>query len=144
MHDRWGLRWYGSAVVPQGGPGYVFRPKVSLGVHSQAAETYEMAHFFPRETGLSLTIWVRPRGQAPVDAHIKVCMTPDNRMDAAHIAVAAIQAAPGVLKGQLAPRDCAAVTRWIGLNHDAPIGYWDGEHSTVEFVRRMQRLTPSG
>lgn len=70
-------------------------------------------------------------------------MTPGSRMDTTNCAVVAIRPEPQLLKGKLDTRDFSAVTRWIEQNRDAPIGYWDGAFSTVEFVTKMQRLTPS-
>ena len=109
----------------------------------ESLETSEMANLYPRETGLPMIVWVRPRDRARHDARIKVCMTHGNRMDTTNCAVVTIRLKPRVLTGKLDPRDFAAVARWIAQNRDALIGYWDGELSTVEFVTKMQRLTPS-
>ena len=116
--------------------------KVSSG--REPLETYEMANLYPRDTGLPLTIWVSPRGRARHDARVKVCMAPGNRMDTFNTAVVAIRPEPQLLKGELHARDFSPIARWIVLNRDALIGYWDGTLSTVEFIAQMQPLTPSG
>jgi hypothetical protein len=104
-------------------------------------DTFEMANLYPRDTGLPMTIWVSPRGRARHDARIKVCLTPGDRMDASNTAVVAIRPEPRLVRGALSPRDFALVARWIADNTAALIGYWEGTLSTVEFVRRMRRLS---
>jgi hypothetical protein len=39
-------------------------------------ELFEMTNLFPRTTGLPMTVWVSPRGNAPHDVLVKVNMTP--------------------------------------------------------------------
>lgn len=109
----------------------------------ESRETYEMANLYPSDTGLPMTVWVSPRGRTRHDARVKVCMTPGNRMDTTNCAEVAIRPEPQLLKGKLDTRDFSAVTRWIEQNRDALIGHWDGEFSTVAFVTKMQRLSPS-
>jgi hypothetical protein len=100
-----------------------------------------MANLYPRDTGLPMTIWVSPRGRARHDARINVCLTPGDRVDASNTAMVAIRPEPRLVRGTLSPRDFALVARWIADNTAALIGYWEGTLSTVEFVRRMQRLS---
>ena len=109
----------------------------------ESRETYEMANLYPRETGLPLTIWVSPRGRARHDARVKVCMTPGNRMDTTNCAVVAIRPEPRLMAGKLSPRDFDIIARWIVLNQNALIEYWDGALGTLELATRLQRLTPS-
>jgi hypothetical protein len=37
-------------------------------------ELFEMANLFPRTTGLPITVWVSPRGNARHDVRVKVNM----------------------------------------------------------------------
>jgi hypothetical protein len=110
----------------------------------ESLETYEMANLYPRETGLPLTVWVSPRGRARHDARVKVCMTPGDRMDTTNCAVVAIRPEPRLVAGTLSSPVFETIARWIALNHDALIEYWDGELGTLEFATKMRRVTPSG
>ena len=103
-------------------------------------DLYEMANLYPRDTGLPMTIWVSPKGNARHDVRIKVCLTPGDRMDASNTAVLAVRPQPRVVAGQLPSQDLAVVARWIELNRDALVGYWDGLLSTVEFATRIQKV----
>ncbi|HVC62083.1 MAG TPA: hypothetical protein VND19_17185 [Acetobacteraceae bacterium] len=107
-------------------------------------DTFEMACLYPRDTGLPMTIWVSPRGNARHDARIRVCLTPGDRMDAGNPTVVAIRPVPRLMRGALPARDFARVARWVADNTAALLGYWDGSLSTVEFVTRMRRLPRAG
>ncbi|MGA3400124.1 MAG: hypothetical protein ABSC95_12965 [Acetobacteraceae bacterium] len=107
-------------------------------------DTFEMANLYPRDTGLPMTIWVSPRGNARHDARINVCLSPGDRMDAGNTAVVAIRPQPRLMRGALPARDFALVARWVAGNTAALVGYWDGSLSTVEFVTRMRRLPRAG
>jgi hypothetical protein len=114
------------------------------GVKSSAAkgfDTFEMANLYPRDTGLPMTIWVSPRGRARHDARIKVCLAPGDRMDARNTAVVAVRPEPRLVSGALAAREFAPVARWIRINTEALIDYWNGTLSTVELVHRLRRLS---
>lgn len=70
-------------------------------------------------------------------------MIPGNRMDTTNCAVVAIRLEPQLLETKLDTRDFSAVTGWIEQDRDVPIGYRDGEFSTLKFVTKRERLTPS-
>jgi hypothetical protein len=101
---------------------------------------YEMANLHPRETGLPMTIWAKPRGRAHSDARIKVCRTRGDNMDPTNLAVVAIRPSPRVVHGPLAQADFAPVAEWITLNEAALIGYRNGTLSTVEFAASLRRI----
>jgi hypothetical protein len=103
-------------------------------------DLFEMANFYPRDTGLPMTVWVSVKGNAWQDARIKVCMTPGDRMDADNTAVVAIRPGPRLLHGDLSPRDVEAVKQWVVRNSNVLIDYWDGRASTVGLVRRLKKL----
>lgn len=112
----------------------------TIEAHTGEDDLYEMANLYPRDTGLPMTIWVSPKGNARHDVRIKVCLTPGDRMDASNTAVVAVRPQARVIAGQLSPQDFAAVAGWIDLNTAALVGYWDGNLSTVEFATRIQKL----
>ena len=53
--------------------------------HLDADELFEMANLFPRTTGLPMTVWVSPRGNARHDVRIKVNMTHGNQITVSNI-----------------------------------------------------------
>jgi hypothetical protein len=111
---------------------------------AEADELFEMANLFPGTTGLPMTVWVSPRGNACHDVRIKVNMTHGNQMNIANTAVVGVRPAPHIIEGRLAPDDDErAVFQWISLNADALVAYWEGRIDTIQLGRRLQ-LLPSG
>lgn len=106
----------------------------------EADDLFEMANLFPRTTGLPMTVWVSPRGNARHDVRVKVNLTHGNQMNAANTAVVGVRPLPRVIAGQLSPDDASAVFQWISLNAAALIAYWDGQIDTVQLGQILQPL----
>ena len=103
-------------------------------------ELFEMANLYPRTTGLPMTVWVGPRGNARHDVRIKVNMAHGSHMTIDNTAVVAIRPAPRVIAGRLPPDDEWAVFEWVGLNATAIVAYWNGDADTLEFVQALKPL----
>jgi hypothetical protein len=68
-----------------------------------AAELFELANLFPRTTGLPMTVWVSPRGNARQDVRVKVNTTHGDQMNIANTAVVGLGPSPRVIAGHLSP-----------------------------------------
>ena len=106
-------------------------------------ELFGTANLFPATTGLPMTIWVSPRGNARHDARVKVCRAHGASVDIADTAVVALRPAPRLIAGELGRDDVAAVRAWIVLNAAPLIHYWDGKIDTVQLAGALRRLTPA-
>src|SRR5271157_3356244 len=78
-------------------------------------DLFEMANLFPRTTGLPMTVWVSPRGNARHDARVKVNMSHGNQMSPANTAVVGVRPSPRVIAGRLSADDRRAVLAWVSL-----------------------------
>ena len=103
-------------------------------------DLYEMANLYPDSTGLPMTVWVSPRGNARHDVRVKVNMTRGDHMDITNTAAVAVRPVPRVLVGQLSPSDAQAVFAWISLNAEALVAYWDGRIDTVRLIYRLKPI----
>ena len=103
-------------------------------------ELFEMANLYPRTTGLPMTVWVSPRGNARHDVRVKVNMAHGNQMTVDNTAVVAVRPAPHVVAGRLSTADQEAVFAWIALNASAIIAYWDGNIDTAELIQTLKPL----
>lgn len=110
------------------------------GISDESEDLFEMANLYPDTTGLPMTVWVSPRGNAHHDVRIKVNMAHGDRMDIANTAVVAVRPAPRILAGQLAAADTQAVSQWISLNLDALVAYWDGQIDTARLIYRLKPI----
>ncbi len=103
-------------------------------------ELFEMANLYPRTTGLPMTVWVGPRGNARHDVRVKVNMTHGNQMNIDNTAVIGVRPSPHIIAGQLSSDDERAVAAWIVLNTDAVVAYWDGDIDTLELVQTLKTV----
>ena len=109
----------------------------------ESDELFEMANLYPRTTGLPMTVWVSPRGNARHDVRIKVNMTHGNQMTVDNTAVVAVRPAPHLIAGWLSAEDQRAVFDWVTLNATAIINYWDGDIDTVQLADLLRPLPSS-
>jgi len=65
----------------------------------EADNLFEMANLFRRTTGLPMTVWVSPGGNARHDVRVKVNLTYGNQMNAGNIAVVGVRPSPRVIAG---------------------------------------------
>src|ERR1700723_3099855 len=103
-------------------------------------ELFEMANLYPRTTGLPMTIWLGPRGNARHDVRIKVNMTHGDQMNIENTAVVGVRPSPPLVAGRLSPDDERKVADWVTLNTAAIVSYWDGDIDTLELVQPLKRL----
>jgi hypothetical protein len=111
---------------------------------SEADELYEMVNIYPADSGLPMTVWAGPRGNARHHVRVKVNMAHGNQMSISNTAVVAVRPTPRLIAGRLSSADLQAVSEWLRLNQAALVAHWDGQISGVELGRRLQRLPPQG
>jgi hypothetical protein len=109
---------------------------------SEAEAPYEMVNLVPRMTGLPMTIWASPRGQARHDVRIKVNPTHGRQMVIRDAISVAVRPEPRVVAGTLSPADRQAVFQWVALNKEALVDYWVFHIDTDEFLQRLKPLSP--
>jgi hypothetical protein len=112
-------------------------------VTADSDDVFFMTNLSPRMTGLPMSVWVSPRGNARHDVRIKVNMTHGNRMNFDDTAVVAVRPSPRVIAGQLSSQDRQAVVAWIRLNHEAIVAYWDAQLDTGQFFEQLKILPRS-
>ena len=103
-------------------------------------DIFHMTNLSPRMTGLPMSVWASPRGNARHDVRIKVNMSHGNQMSIENTAVVALRPRPRVIAGRLGSDDQRAIVDWIKLNYDAIVSYWDGQIDTGQFIERLKVL----
>lgn len=109
-------------------------------ITDDSEDIFFMTNLSPRMTGLPMSIWVSPRGNARHDIRIKVNMTHGSRMNFDDTAVVAVRPAPRIVAGRLSTEDRRAVADWIRLNYEAILAYWDDQLDTGQFIERLKVL----
>ena len=109
-------------------------------VTADSEDIFHMTNLSPRMTGLPMSVWASPRGNARHDVRIKVNMMHGRQMTIENTAVVAVRPVPRVVAGRLSPDDRRVVYDWIRLNYDPVIAYWNAEIDTGEFIERLKPL----
>jgi hypothetical protein len=106
----------------------------------ETEDIFFMTNLSPRMTGLPMSVWVSPRGNARHDVRVKVNMTHGRQMNIDNTAVVAVRPSPRVVAGHLSRDDLRAVAEWIALNAQAVIDYWDDKLDTDQFLESLKPL----
>jgi hypothetical protein len=109
---------------------------------SEAEAPYEMVNLVPRMTGLPMTVWASPRGQARHDVRIKVNPTHGRQMIIRDAVSVALRPVPRVIAGTLLPVDRQAIFQWLAMNEAALVDYWEFRIDADEFLQRLQPIWP--
>jgi hypothetical protein len=113
--------------------------EIGSNVPVEPEDVFEMTNLYPSTTGLPMTMWVSPRGNAH-DVRVRVNMTDGDQIDIGDTAVVVVRPTPCVIAGQLSPAGAQAVFRWISLNTDALVAYWEGQIDAEELCQMLKPL----
>jgi hypothetical protein len=100
--------------------------------------SFEMANLRPERTGLPFVIFISQNGGACHDVRVK--LAPGAKVRPSEMVTVAIRPAVRIVRGDLNARDLALLTRWIELNRDTLVKYWEGDIEYTEDV--MEALVP--
>jgi len=96
----------------------------------QDEDLFEMANISPKRTGLPFVVWISPNAGAPHDVRVKVSQGP--KIHSSELVSVAIRPDVHVVGGELDANDLSLLQKWIELNRDVIIKYWDGDIEYTE------------
>ena len=85
---------------------------------------FEMANLRPERTGLPFVVFISQKGGARHDVRVKVAH--GAKVRPSDMVTVAIRPSIRVVRGRLDPSDLAQLSRWIELNQEILVKYWDG------------------
>lgn len=102
---------------------------------------FEMANLPPEFTGLPMVVWVSERGHSRHDVRVKVALAHGRRLDPSRMCSVSVRPAVDIVAGpKIPPGDLDLVRRWVELNRETIIEYWNGHLYTNEMVARVKRI----
>lgn len=109
-------------------------------VNAQDAEAlFEMANLVPQDTGLPFVVWISPRGNARHDVRVKV--SKNAKAIPSQMVSVTIRPTVEVVEGSMKASDLSLLKKWLELNHDLILKYWDGTiESTKTVVNAIQHI----
>jgi hypothetical protein len=100
-------------------------------VEPQSDGLFEMASISAKRTALPFVVWISPRAGAPHDVRVKVSKGP--RVHSSELVSVAIRPDVQVVGGgKMTAHDLDLLKKWVGLNRDVIIRYWDGDIEYTE------------
>src|SRR5579883_32096 len=99
---------------------------------------YEMANLFPKHTGLPFVVWMSYKGGAQHDVRVKV--SPGPKAIPSEMVSVAIRPNVQVVEGKMDASDLAVLKKWIELNHDVLLKYWEGEIDTKDALDAIRQI----
>jgi hypothetical protein len=118
--------------------------KGNIGKAAGADDLFAIGNLFTEDTGLPVTARVGPRGDARHAPRITVSRVAGNRMGPTNTAVVAVAPEPRLIEGTLPARYFQPVARWVALNAEALLRYWNGDIGTGGLLRELRRLDEQG
>jgi hypothetical protein len=85
---------------------------------------FEMANLRPERTGLPFVVFISQKGGARHDVRIKLARAAKVRPS--DMITVAVRPTPRIIRGEMAAREFDLVKRWIALNQNALVDYWNG------------------
>src|SRR5439155_27094059 len=133
--DRRGTAPHGDALMQAKNPSLarsLRKPTKANPVENEAdgQALFEMANLRPERTGLPFVVFISQKGGARHDVRVKIAR--GAKVMPSEMATVAIRPSVRVVRGALDPRDLALLTRWIDLNRNTLIEYWDGDIEYTE------------
>ena len=107
------------------------------------AEDWAKVKLPPRLTGLPMAVWITENDGYPHDVRVKVSTLHGGRGSWRTAPSIAVRPQPHeIVPGSLPAADAALVSRWIDLNRDVIIDYWNGVIDFDEVKPRLQQVQP--
>ena len=102
---------------------------------------FEMANLPPDFTGLPMVVWVSERGHSRHDVLVKVSLTNGRRASPDRMTSVSVRPTVEVVAGEALPAaDLGLVRKWVELNRDTIIGYWNGTLFTNEMIAKIRSI----
>ncbi|HLH03900.1 MAG TPA: DUF4160 domain-containing protein [Bryobacteraceae bacterium] len=105
---------------------------------SAADDQFHMANLFPKHTGLPFVVWISERGNARHDIRVKVAPGPKALPE--EMTSVGLRPDVHVIQGQLSSEHLAQLKRWIELNRQTLLQYWNSEIDTVDALAALQMI----
>jgi hypothetical protein len=97
---------------------------------------YEMANLFPKHTGLPFVVWISYKYGVQHDVRVKV--SPGPKALPSEMTAVGIRPRVHVVEGKMKASDLALLAKWIDLNHDVILKYWEGEIDTHDAISGLK------
>ena len=97
---------------------------------------FEIANLFPKHTGLPFVVWISYKGGAQHDVRVKAW--PGPQAVPSQMAWVAIRPSVRLVEGKMSANDLALLAKWVELNRDVLVNYWEGDMDTKDAIEAIR------
>ena len=114
--------------------------EIGEGTQDDSELLFEMANLVQRDTGVPFVVWISPKGNGRHDVRVMVSRSP--KAVPSEMVSVAIRPNVHVVEGKMSAGDSKLLSRWVELNRDVLVRYWDGDiESTKEAINLIRPIT---
>jgi hypothetical protein len=95
-------------------------------------DLFTMSNLSPKRTGLPFVVWISPRDGAQHDVRVKISRSP--RATPGEFISVTVRPTVAVVNGVLSNHELALLRKWIELNREVLVKFWEGEIEYTEDV----------
>lgn len=107
------------------------------------AEDWAKVKLPPRLTGLPMAVWITENDGYPHDVRVEASTLHGGRGSRRTAPSMAVRPQPHeIVPGSLSATDVALVRRWIDLNREVIVDYWNGMIDFDEVKPRLRQVPP--
>lgn len=103
---------------------------------------FDMANLRPERTGLPFIVFISQKGGARHDVRVKIAH--GAKVRPSEMVTVAVRPNVRVIRGALDPGDLARLAKWIELNRDVLVDYWNGNIEYTEDALGALKPLPVG
>lgn len=104
---------------------------------------FEMSNIRPKDSGLPMVVWLSFKGKARHDARIKVSKSHGSKIDFNNLVSVTLRPTIRMIPANgLSSDDFHLVVKFIELNSDLILAYWEGEIGTSELMNSLRLIDP--
>jgi hypothetical protein len=103
-------------------------------------EHYLAMKLLPKRTGLPMAIWITERDSSQHDLRIKVSLLRGGKGRWNDAVPVSVRPEPKDITGALEASDFHLVCRWLELNRDTIIDFWNDEIDSFDVMERLRKL----
>ena len=99
-------------------------------------EGFRMSNLYPEDTGLPFVVWVSTGNGARHDIRVKVCR--GRKIKFSEMVSVGLRPTVHVVSGSLPNADLELLRKWVEVNMDTLLAYWEEEISTANMLRLLK------
>ena len=108
----------------------------------QGQALFDMANLRPERTGLPFVVFISQRGGARHDVRVKIAH--GAKVKPSEMTTVAVRPRARIIRGKLDPADLDLLAKWIDLNKDVLVDYWNGDiEYTEDAIDALKTVAPS-